>query len=31
MKIGSKIRGLHIEKGFSTDFMAEKVGANVKN
>lgn len=26
MKIGSRIKGLRIEKGFSTDLMAEKLG-----
>lgn len=28
MKIGSKIKGLRIEKDFSTDFMAEKLGVS---
>ena len=26
MKVGSRIKGLRIEKGFSTDLMAEKLG-----
>lgn len=26
MKVGSRIKGLRIEKDFSTDFMAEKLG-----
>ncbi len=26
MKVGNKIKGLRIEKNFSTDFMAEKLG-----
>jgi len=26
MKVGNKIKGLRIEKGFSTDLMAEKLG-----
>lgn len=26
MKVGSRIKGLRIEKNFSTDFMAEKLG-----
>ncbi len=28
MKIGNKIKGLRIEKGFSTDFMAENLGVS---
>ena len=28
MQIGSKIKSLRIEKGFSTDFMTEKVGVS---
>ena len=28
MKVESRIKGLRIEKGFSTDFMAEKLGVS---